>query len=90
MFSTRELVDDAKEIQELCKGVSLTDALKIAVEHHRNKVLAGAFMVSQSSEAPPVALEAIAIALGFKMQLGTSISEALTTIAESIDNHATT
>lgn len=53
----------AEQLRRNFKGLSISDSLKIAVEINRNEILKEAFITGYDT---PTALEAIAIALGFK------------------------
>lgn len=59
-----EVSDIANDLIEQTKQkISLSDALTIAVQIQRNRIIEDAFVIGQNA---PTALEAIAISLGYK------------------------
>ena len=71
IFEVHSIVETAKQLQEAVKPktLDLADALKLAIEIERNMILKSAFVVRDDNDYPS-ALEAIAIALGYKHEKG--------------------
>lgn len=67
-MNTRKTIEIAKDLQGRFPEITVADALKIAAQIRAQDILCAALMVSESDY--PVALEAIAIALGYSNQRG--------------------
>lgn len=81
--------DTAKDLKKDFKDISTSDALLIAAKIEQAellaKILREGLLISTSNK--PVALEAIAMQLGFKGNTaGTDLTEAMMSIQEAISN----
>jgi hypothetical protein len=59
--------------------------IQLAIQIQRNDILIAGLNVSQSDKYPP-ALEAIAIQLGYKKQLSSTVTELLGDIANKLES----
>lgn len=75
----------AKELKLDYPSLTDSDALKLAIEIERNEILRGGLNVS-TNDSYPSALEALAIALGFRVSGNSTVVSALQEIANNIDN----
>jgi len=81
--------ETAKDLKKDFKDLSIADALLIAAKIEQAELIAGAIkdglLVNTSNK--PVALEAIAMQLGFKGNMsGTDLTEAVMSIQDAISN----
>ena len=76
MNNYNEVLRIAKDLQEeFEKKISLFESLQIAAQIHQSEVLTAGLMVNKVDR--PVALEAIAMVLGYEKQFGGSILDVL-------------
>ena len=64
-YLTEEVKSEAKKLRQDLPTLSVYESLKIAVDLQRNKLYAKANVISQKDDDYPVALEAIAMSLGY-------------------------
>lgn len=80
--------ETAKDLKKDFKDISTADALLIAAKIEQAELLASVLKegLLVNTAGKPVALEAIAMQLGFKGNMGTDITEVLASIQDTLMN----
>lgn len=84
----KKVKETAKELKQDFRDISTADALLIAAKIEQAELLASVLKdgLLVNTAGKPVALEAIAMQLGYKGNMGTDITEVLTSIQETLTN----
>lgn len=81
----KEVEDITKEIQKVSNYLTIFDAMQIAVQIQRNRILSYAYVVN--GKDTPSALESIAMNLGATKNVDTTLQDALFSIADAIEKN---